>query len=417
MFYVLLIIIVILVCLCVGTGLYARNRDRHLREKLALAQRLTSIVGDMNRILLQAEQKDDFTLRCHNDCLLPCWEIHQCNNPDCATFANPDLRCWHSTRPACRISGDFRELFERTKDCEACAVYKKARPDFEHQFIEQFNDVMAMLENKSRLLHEARERVEQSNRLASIGEFAAGLAHEINNPLDGIMSCTARLEREPENLAQNIEYLQMIREALNRLCRATQQLLEYSRKHELEREYFDIHVAIEHAAAFIGMSARQRSIDIKFDLDTSIPLIEGDRHALTQVFVNLLLNAVSAISEAWDGKNKDKTREEARRGLIVCRTRTLNMGGNNGACVEALITDDGPGISEAHMKRIFEPFFTTKEPGKGTGMGLTVVKRIIDEHGGTIRISSEEGRGTTVQLVLPTSRGCVKSSHSDDYTI
>ncbi len=390
---------------CVGAAVTLFAGYRRRRADHSSAQRMSAIVEDMNQILQSAEESDNFSLRCHNDLLRPCWEYRQCGREDCEAYGNFGVRCWHLGRPLCHDLQDFRQLFERTRHCEACPVYLQARRDVEHRFIEQFNDVMAILDYKSKLLKEARNRVEESSRLASIGEFAAGLAHEINNPLDGIMSCMARLERQPENLAQNIEYLRMIRDALNRLCGATQQLLEYARKHEIQREFLDVHTAIEHAVAFMGMRVRQNAIDIKFDLDNAVPLIQGDRHALTQVFLNLLINAVGAITEARD-KNRDarSTGSEAI-GEILFRTRTIESGDKRKEFVEVSVTDDGIGIPAEHIKRIFEPFFTTKGPGKGTGMGLTIVKRIVEEHGGAIAVESEPGKGTAVRIALPVRHG------------
>ncbi len=388
--------------------LIARRRGRSVSES-SLSGDLSMILKQMNQVFLSAVKRDDFSLRVPNDNLCPCWEIRQCDRQDCEMFGVKGERCWHAARPLCRPEEEFLKMFERTRECEACEVFMRARPDFEHMFIEQFNDLMAVLENRACLLEEARDRVEQSNRLAAIGEFAAGLAHEINNPLDGIMSCTARLEREPENLAQNIEYLHMIREALDRLCNATQQLLEYSRKHDLQCELFDVHAAIENAVAFMGMTARKQAIDIRFDLDDAIPLIQGDRYALTQVFLNLALNAVGAITAASGDARNAQQGDKSVNGEICFRTRTLNADENNGSRVEVSVIDNGIGIEPKNLNRVFEPFFTTKPLGKGTGMGLTVVKRIIEEHYGAIMVESEAGKGTIMRVVLPVKRSEVVS--------
>ena len=416
MTYVILIAFTCVACLCTGASVYLFYRRGNRISEEHSRKRMAALVGDMNQLLLTAEKRDDFSLRCHNDLLVPCWELRQCNRKDCEAYNTDDLRCWHAGRPICRRPNDFRSVFERTQDCQSCVVYQHARPDFEHSFIEQFNDVMAMLEGKTMLLREARKRVESSNRLASIGEFAAGLAHEINNPLDGILSCTARLEREPENLAQNIEYLRMIREALNRLAGATQQLLEYSQPHELQNEMFDIHTAIEHAVAFMGVNARQQAIHIRFELDNSIPLVEGDRHALTQVFLNLALNAAAAISEKDEKKGKGAS-GEAEKGCILFRTRLIKHEYDGQPRLEIAVIDNGTGIAPEHQERIFEPFYTTKEPGKGTGMGLTVVRRIIAEHNGAITIESKHGEGATARITLPVRMQYTTPTEVLDYTI
>lgn len=414
MTYVTLIVSCLIVGLCVGVSVYLYCRYRGQLSGQQLKKRMSAVVEDMNELLLTAEKKDDFTLRCRNDLLMPCWELRQCGRTDCEAYEADDFRCWHAGRPVCRRADDFRAIFERTQDCQLCVVYQQARPDFEHSFIEQFNDVMAMLENKTRLLREAQNRADEANRLASIGEFAAGLAHELNNPLDGILSCTARLEREPENLAQNIEYLRMIREALNRLAGATHQLLEYSRQQELQREMLDIHTAIEHAVAFVGVTARQQAIEIKFDLDNAIPLVQGDRHALTQVFLNLLLNAAAAIGKKNEGKT---SADERKMGSIMFRTRLVKNEFDGQPRIEVAVIDNGAGIEQKHLDRVFEPFYTTKDPGKGTGMGLTVVRRIVAEHGGIITIESEPGQGAVARVILPIKLPASTAEPETDYNI
>ena len=411
----LLIAVVLFGGISVGALIFALVQHRCVREARRSRERLSTAIGEMSRLLLEAERIQDYSLRCANPDLAPCWEIKKCTRPDCEAYGNPNLRCWQLTRTLCRDPQDARSLFERTKDCAVCEVYRRARQDILQRLTEQFNDVMAALEAKSGLLQEARRHVQRASRLASIGEFAAGLAHEINNPLDGIMSCLARLEREPENLAQNLEYLRMIRDAMNRMSKATQQLLEYARKRELHCDYLDVHLVIENVVALMGTSARQKAIAIEFDFDNSTPLVWGDRHHLAQAFLNLALNAMAAVAEATEKNGRASQGAPHDRpgaashggslgGRVLFRTRAVHPDGDVHTFVEVDVEDNGVGIDPENRARIFEPFFTTKEPGKGTGMGLTVVKGIIEEHRGRITVESDRGMGTTVRVLLPTER-------------
>ena len=398
----LLIALVVLSGISAGAIAFALVQRRRFTEKRALCDRLSKAIDEMTGLLRQAEQSEDFSVRCVNRDLSPCWEIKGCARPDCEAYKNPNLRCWQLTRPLCRDPEDIRSIFGPTKNCEVCEVFRRGRRDVLQRLTEQFNDVMAALEAKSGLLQEARRHVQQASRLASIGEFAAGLAHEINNPLDGIMSCLARLEREPENLAQNLEYLRMIREAMNRIYEATQQMLEYARKRELHCDYLDVHLVIENVVALMGASARQKAIAIEFDFDNSTPLVWGDRHHLVQVFLNLALNAVTAVTEAVEEDRSARAHDGLLGGRVLFRTRAVRPDGDGRVFVEVDVEDNGTGIAAENRSRIFEPFFTTKEPGKGTGMGLTIVKGIVDEHQGRIAVESDIGAGTTVRVFLPT---------------
>ena len=247
-------------------------------------------------------------------------------------------------------------------------------------------ELSAAVDSITETLAETQRHVQQASKLASIGKFAAGIAHEINNPLDGILSCVARLERDPANLTQNMEYLKLMHDALNRMSRAVQHLLEYSQEHELDLEAMDIHKVIENVVAHIATSARQNGVDIEFEFGDSVPLLMGEAYHLEQAFLNLALNAMAATPEG---------------GTVTFRTRMNGTAEGVGRLVEVDVIDTGVGIEPAHLDKIFDPFFTTKEPGKGTGLGLAIVKSIVEEHHGRITVESTPGVGTTVSVFLP----------------
>ena len=244
----------------------------------------------------------------------------------------------------------------------------------------------AAIDSLTERLAETQRHVQQASNLATIGNFVAGIAHEINNPLDGVLSCVARLERDPANLTQNMEYLKLMHDALDRMSITVQHLLDYSQEHELDLEATDVHKVIENVVAQIRTSARQNGIDIAFDFGDAVPLLMGDMYHLEQAFLNLALNAMAATPEG---------------GSLTFRTRLDGAADGGGRLVEVGVIDTGVGVDPAHLGKVFDPFFTTKEPGKGTGLGLTIVKSIVEDHHGTITLDSTQGVGTTVSVFLP----------------
>ncbi len=235
-------------------------------------------------------------------------------------------------------------------------------------------------------LAESKQRLLRADRLATIGEFAAGIAHEINNPLDGVMSCLARLQRDPANLAQNMEYMQMIQHALKRVSTVIQRLLEYSQTREIHFEPEDVHVVIENVVALVRVMAQQGNVDIEYEFGEDVPLVAGDRYYLEQALLNLALNALAATPQG---------------GTITFRTRVNEGTSSEGRRVEVDVVDTGTGIEPENLPRVFDPFFTTKEPGRGTGLGLAIVKEIIESHGGTITVESVPGGGAMARVLLP----------------
>ncbi|MCX5771814.1 MAG: ATP-binding protein, partial [Candidatus Hydrogenedentes bacterium] len=241
-------------------------------------------------------------------------------------------------------------------------------------------------------LAESRRRVLRADKLASIGEFAAGVAHEINNPLDGVMSCLSRLQRDPANLSQNMEYLQMIQHALKRISTVIQRLLEYSRASEMSFQPEDVNHIIENVIALIQVMAKQNAIHIIFDYGKDVPLVAGDCYHLEQALLNLAHNAVAAMPPG---------------GTLTFRTRPAAGRDDRPGRVEISVEDTGAGIAKENLDKVFEPFFTTKDPGKGTGLGLAIVKEIVEAHSGEVHVDSTLGVGSTFRVYLPaaTDRG------------
>ena len=236
-----------------------------------------------------------------------------------------------------------------------------------------------------------RKRMEHqlifSEKMAAIGELAAGVAHEINNPLDGLLNCILRIQRNPNNIAQTQEYLDLMEDAIRRIEATIGKLLDFSRPHELSLSAINLNEVVNETIGLIEYGASEKGIQIEKDFQDRISPIHGDKHLLEQVILNLSLNAITAMPDG--GKLGYGTGE-----LILDPLLTQPS-------VYVKIIDTGVGISESVKGRIFEPFYTTQTTEKGTGLGLTVSDRIIRQHQGIIEVESEEGQGTTFTIKLP----------------
>jgi len=236
-----------------------------------------------------------------------------------------------------------------------------------------------------------------AGRLAEIGEMSAGFAHEINNPLQiiraeqtlietilGEMQETGEL-KEGENLAEVRDSVNQIKVQVDRCGAITQGILKFARQKEPVSARVDLRQYMDEIVALVAKKASVDGITIKQEIAEDVPAIQADPGQLQQVLVNLVNNAIDAITQT----------SRTQAGEIKVRAASTDGG------VEISVSDNGSGISPQNMEKIFTPFFTTKPVGKGTGLGLPVCYGIIEKMGGSIRVSSQEGRGTTFTINLP----------------
>jgi two-component system NtrC family sensor kinase len=234
------------------------------------------------------------------------------------------------------------------------------------------------------------EAVIHAEKLASIGRLAAGVVHEINNPLATIAACsealTARVEDlEDAALHQDFgEYLQIIRDEAFRCKTITNSLLEFSHQRQADKLAGDINQIIEQTLQLIKHHPKLGKLRIIRELDSSLPPVYVNEGQMKQVFIALMSNAFDALGAD---------------GSVTIRTHWSESETERLVCVE--LSDTGCGIPAQHLPRIFDPFFTTKPLGRGTGLGLSVCYGIVSEHGGRIEVDSAEGVGTTFRLLLP----------------
>jgi PAS domain S-box-containing protein len=227
-------------------------------------------------------------------------------------------------------------------------------------------------------------RVERS---AALGRIAAGIAHEIRNPLAGIYTTVQNLESEFGDEDFRKSDLKTILQEIDRVERLIRGILDLVRPVPMHREEFDIHDLLSATLCLIKKEMAKKKIDLTMEFKAGQSSIKADPHRLRQVFLNLVLNAIESIN----GK-----------GRIVISTEAAQRGRNEKDWLSVSFRDSGSGIRPEHMSRIFDPFFTTKSGG--TGLGLPVTHRIIEDHRGMIEVESEPGRGTVIRVLLPLKR-------------
>ena len=244
--------------------------------------------------------------------------------------------------------------------------------------IDSMADALAQREEQLELA--ARRQIGQSEKLASIGRLAAGVAHEINNPLTGVLTF-AHLLREKANMTdQDKQDLDLIVHETTRAAEIVRGLLDFARERPAAKGLLDVNEVTRQTLRLIRSQKPVKQVVIVEDLSEGLPRVDADANQLQQVLINLSLNACEAMPSGGT--------------LLIS---TLAEDGK----VLVKFTDTGGGIKREHLDRIFDPFFSTKPIGKGTGLGLSVSYGIIQQHGGSIEVQSEEGKGSTFTIVLP----------------
>jgi PAS domain S-box-containing protein len=227
------------------------------------------------------------------------------------------------------------------------------------------------------------QRIRNSEKLASVGRLAAGVAHEINNPLGGILNCLYNLRKGTLSPSRLEEYRVSMEDGVRRVQKIVRQLLDFSQQDEPEFAPTDINHVVDRVLVLTTHLFAPNRIRLETGFGQGLPNVMVDRHMIEQVLMNLILNAVQAMKDG---------------GGLTIRTSVVE-----GICLIE-VRDTGSGIPPAVLPRIFDPFFTTKSEGEGTGLGLSVSLGIVERHGGKILVDSEVGKGTTFTLCLPVSR-------------
>jgi len=248
------------------------------------------------------------------------------------------------------------------------------------------------VEQRTRELRIAEAESVRSEKLASVGLLAAGIAHELNNPLTGVLTFSHLLRKKMPEGSQDAEDLDLVIRETKRCAAIIRRLLDFAREKPPEKKFTDLNQIIENTERIVEKPASLRDVKITLDLDRGLPPIWLDADLIEQVIMNLLVNAQHAVEQGGD--IKVQTRH-------VLKSLGTEPGRGPVPMVAITIIDTGCGIPEKNLKRIFDPFFTSKEVGKGTGLGLSVSHGIVTAHGGTIEVESRLGEGSTFRVYLP----------------
>jgi signal transduction histidine kinase/ActR/RegA family two-component response regulator len=254
-----------------------------------------------------------------------------------------------------------------------------------NQMTENIQTSRRELEKTVETLKTTQNQLIQSEKISGIGEFVAGVAHELNNPLTSVMGF-AELLQQSEMPEQQRRYLEVIFKSAKRCQKIVSSLLSFARRHAPERKVVCLNEIAESAVEILRYQMRTSNIEVLTQLDPNLPLTEIDSHQMQQVFLNIINNARQAMEgQTTNGRLRVTTESQDER-------------------VRVIFQDNGPGIPAENLKKIFNPFFTTKEVGKGTGLGLSLCYGIVSEHGGTITPHSKEGEGATFVIEIPVAR-------------
>lgn len=304
-----------------------------------------------------------------------------------------------------RLIASFNRMIERLKENQ-----------------ERIKNHLESLEQANQKLKKVQEELIRTEKLASIGRFAAGVAHEVGNPLGSIIGYTAILGQEGIGREEAKEYLKRIEKEIERINRIVRELLNFARPSKFEVHDVDINKVIENTLSLLSYQKDFKNIKTEIELQKNLPIIKGDESQISQVLINIILNAVDAmpkggllkikteeyVVERWPSnftmpRRKDDPLEADYSHLrgpdpISKLFKKFSKGDK---LIKISIADTGIGIKDGDLEKIFDPFFTTKDPDKGTGLGLSISLRIVESLGGEIKVESHVGKGTTFSIYFP----------------
>lgn len=254
---------------------------------------------------------------------------------------------------------------------------------------------VASLETANTELRKAQSEIIRAEKLASVGRLSAGIAHEIGNPIGIVMGYLELLKHQEISDGERVEFLNRAQQEIERISTIIRQLLEISRPTPGSCQPFSVHALIEDMVEGLNLQPFMSHIRLQYEFQAQADSAAIDSNQLRQVFLNLIINAVDAVS----AKGPDATGE-----LVITTENAPVEDASSGklrSCLHIHFKDTGSGIPAEHLDSIFDPFFTTKEPGKGTGLGLAVSFMIMESVGGTLRAESSVGEGTVMTVSLP----------------
>jgi two-component system NtrC family sensor kinase len=255
-------------------------------------------------------------------------------------------------------------------------------------------DLETKVEQRTQQLKVAHQKLVQTDRLASRGQLSASVAHEINNPLSGVLNLSMLMQRilkdtgiPQERIPEYRKYLGQVIQETSRVGRIVSDLLSFSRRSKPQSTRTDVNSIIRTTVSLVSHKLHLGSVNVDLRLQEDLPSVMCDGSQIQQVVMNLVMNAAEATAPKGGGEVQVTTRR-----------------GTESENIELIVADSGEGIPREHLSKIFDPFFTTKGEGKGVGLGLAVVYGIVNAHGGDIEVESETGKGTTFRISIPIER-------------
>jgi signal transduction histidine kinase len=354
-------------------------------------KRLADTARQLMSLLKIHQENPSASDRFDNPRLVSCAEVFDCDETDCAMHAAAQKRCWQVM--ALRRANGRRTPVLELEQCLGCEVYRRSCPDSVTELGEAFNNLLFLLEAEASEADHMRDKMLQQEKMVALGQIAAGVAHEIGNPLSSISSIVQMLKRSRAEESTS-EQLDLIDTHIQRITGIVRQMVRLARPSADNWERVDLAQTLGEAVRLVSFDRRARNAEIVFECPATLPSTYAVPDQLQQVFLNLALNGLDAMPTG--GTLTIEAKE--RWGDVIVR-----------------VQDTGDGIEAAVGRRLFEPFFTTKQPGEGTGLGLAVSYGIIQKHGGTIEFSSTPGQGTEFTLVLPVLKEPPDAQHAQKH--
>ncbi len=368
-----------------------KRLERHLREYHDI---LEQRVSDRTRELMETKDYLENLLEGANDV------IFTLNPAGLITYVNKKVEEWGYKKEEL-VGSSFQAILSKKHKGERIrkTVAEGIRQTYEVEIIDNSGGVkyavlsisplrsgdekmagVLVIANDITERNRLEQQVAQAEKMSAIGQLAAGIAHEINNPIGGIMNCLYNLRNKLLPKEREVIYMKSMEDGIQRVQRTVEQLLDFAQQHEPRFSSVDVNNLVEDVLSLMSYAVTKNGIHLRKELGLNMQRVMMDQHKIGQVVMNMLLNAVQAVKG---------------EGEVTVRT----YADKNWCCIA--VSDNGLGIPPQIMPRIFDPFFTTKDVGKGTGLGLAVSLGIVEKHSGKIDVKSEEGKGTTFTIRLP----------------
>ncbi len=354
-----------------------------------LDRELGAMIHRVVEFMLRRSPAEALRLRLTNANLQPCHEIRRCGRTRCPAHGHPaSVRCWELEGTLCEAGMEYQNQLDKFRHCESCEAFLMACPDPLTRVGENFNRLLSLLELKHQESLEAQAQLQQSEKLALIGELMLGLAHEIKTPLSVIMGRLDCLMLELDEQATGGlgEDLDVLRGQAGRMRALLDNILNLARPEPPRLRPLELAEPVEQVLAVTRKTLEKAAVTVRARVAPGLR-IQGDPLQLQQVLLNLVINARDAMPGG--GRIEIGARREGRAAT---------------AGIQLWIADSGPGIATDKLEQIFSPFYSTKVQAGGTGLGLAICRRILALHGGRISARNGSRRGAVFTLCFPPAK-------------